>query len=162
MDSALTTPALQTVTRLRRLAAALDAGEQPDPGDGAWLGQRLARYLADASRGLSVEMALDLSPNPGDAPWFEIERLDRRDELLLQITAKHFPGLSPPRASAALTAEWRQYERHAQAVDRQRGYSVAAPDTLRADLFRLTELGDLPGGRRLADILRASAEGTAA
>ena len=107
-------------------------------------------------------MALDLSPAPGGGAWWEDERLDLRDELLIQIAAHHFPNLPPPRAAATLVSEWHQYRRHAQDVDLRRGYSVAAPDTLRADLFRLTGLGDLPGERRLADIFRASVEGDAA
>ena len=45
----MTSTALTSIRKLRRLAAVLEAGEQPDPGDGAWLADRLARYLDGAS-----------------------------------------------------------------------------------------------------------------
>ena len=162
MAAPVTTPALDSIRKLRRIAAALESGRAPDPGDGAWLAAGLRDYFDGAERGLSIEMAFCLSPAPGFMPWWGVERRDRRDVALAQIITKHFSDLSPPRAAAALAVEWRQYQRSAQAADLQRGYSAAAPDSLRADLFRLVRLGDLPGERRLADIFKANIEGDAA
>lgn len=151
-------PALASITRLRRLAVILEAGD----ADARWLAACIREYLESAPRGATMELCFDLSPKPGDASWFETERRASRDALLAQIAAEHFPDLPPPRAAASLMAEWHQYRRHAQDADLRRGYSLAAPDTLRACLFRVAKLGDLPGERRLADILRANAEGNAA
>ena len=146
-------PGLQSIERLRRVAVALEAGD----ADARWLAARLRRYFNYVERGLTIEMALDLRTTPGAPSWFEVERRALRDDLLVQIAATHFSDLSPPRAAAALAAEWRQYERHARRADLWRGHSMAADGSLRADLFRVAVLGDLPGERRLADILRANA-----
>ncbi len=146
-------PPATSVTRLRRVLPWLDTGD----ADARWLAARLRRYFNYVERGLTIEMALDLSAAPGAPSWFEVERRALRDDLLVQIAATHFSDLSPPRAASALAAEWRQYERHARRADLWRGHSMAADGSLRADLFRVAVLGDLPGERRLADILRANA-----
>ena len=147
--------ALIAATRLRRAAVALEAGD----ADARWLADRLRRYLSEAPRGgATLELVLGLSPAPGGLPWFEIERLDRRDALLMEIATKHFADLSPARAAAALLKEWNQYDRHTRRAELRRGYSTAADGSLRADVFRLAELGDVPAERRLADIFRGSAK----
>ena len=145
---------LASVEKLRRITAALAAGDE----DARWLAARLRRYLSEAPRGgATLELVLGLSPAPGAPPWFEVERHAQRDELLLEIVAKHFSGLSPPRAAAALATEWGRHGRQARGADWRRGYSTAPDGSLRADLFRLAELGGPPGERRLADILREKA-----
>ena len=87
----MTSPALTAIARLRRLAAALEVGEQPDLGDGAWLAERLARYLDGAERGLTVETALDLAPMPGQASWWTEEATQARDDALRQMAARFWP-----------------------------------------------------------------------
>lgn len=146
-------PALASVARLRRLATALDDGERPDSGDGAWLASRLRRYLAGAERGLSVEMALDLAPMPGGQTWFEQERRVQRDSLLHDIAVQHFADLAPGPAAKKIMVAWRRYGRNRQVTDRRRGESSSAPDTIDAALFQLTRLGGPPEQRRVRDIL---------
>ena len=149
----MTPTALKSIERLRRVQAALDTGD----ADARWLAARLREYFDTAELGGSLDAVLDLDPAPAGRIWFQIERRAARDVLLVQIVAKHFSDLATPRAAAALAKEWLQYERNARRADLRRGHSEAADGSLRADLFRLAELGDLPGRRRLTDILRANA-----
>ena len=88
--------ALDSIAYLRRITAALEVGEPPDPDDGAWLAARLQRYLAAAERGLTVETALDLAPMPGQTSWWTEEATQVRDDALRQMAARfwfeHKPG----------------------------------------------------------------------
>lgn len=156
-------PAVIAIACLRRIATALEAGELPTADDCGWLADRLRRYDADAARGLTIELALDLSPAVGGASWWRAEELARRDELILQIAADHFAGLSPPKAGKALAREWARYSRCARRADLDRGQSNAPQGSLRRALFELAEVvEDLPEVRRLADIIADAEDGEAA
>ncbi len=87
MDS----PALTAVDRLRKLIPALDDGD----ADQQWLAGGLARYLSDAERGLSLELALDLSPAPGQAAWWTQEAAQARDAVLCEMAMRFWPDLLP-------------------------------------------------------------------
>ena len=159
MDSALTTPALQAVARLRRLAVALEAGD----ADSKWLAQRLARYLAEAPLGLAnLELLFDLDPGPGGVTWFEEERRDQRDTLLRDMAMRHFPGQDPGPAAKEIMAAWRRYSRNRLASDRRRGESSDQPGTLGADLFELSRVGGPPDGRQIRNIIAATKQPDAA
>jgi len=150
----MTSPALQSVERLRRVAALLAA---IDDTDARWAAKRLESYVSEFPRGGErLDEVLGLTAAPGERSWPELERLNARDDLIAEIAARHFAGLEPPRAAKALSDEWRRYERHAHGADRRRGYSQAAPGSLRAMFFEAIALGDLPGERRIADVLRDS------
>ena len=155
--------ALIAVQKLRAIAAALEAGRAPDPGDGAWLASRVRRYLDGAERGLlTIDLALGLAPGPGGVTWFEAERRDQRDSLLRDMAVRHFPGQCSGPAAKAIEAAWRQYVRNRLASDRRRGESGAAPGTLDADLFALAKLSGPPAEKRLRDILGGAEQPDAA
>ena len=102
--------ALAAVGTLRRIAAALEAGRAPDPGDGAWMAARLREYFDGAERGLlTIDLALGLAPGPGGVTWFEAARRDQRDTLLRDMAVRHFPGQRSGPAAKAIEAAWRRY-----------------------------------------------------
>lgn len=81
-------PALTSIRKLRRLVVTLQAGDE----DARWLAERLARYLAAADRGLTLDMALDLAPLPGAAAWWTDEAIEARDAALRGLAARFYPG----------------------------------------------------------------------
>ena len=87
----MSSPALNSIARLRRLAAALEAGDD----DARWLAARLQQYLTDAERGLTVETALDLAPMPGQVAWWTEEATQVRDDALRQMAARFWPEHKP-------------------------------------------------------------------
>ncbi len=151
--------ALIAVARLRRLAAALEAGD----ADERWLASRLQRFFDEAERGSSsLDESLDLAPGPGGVTWVEQERRDQRDTLLRDMAARHFPGQEPGPAARSLTAAWRRYARIRLAIERRLGESAAAPGTLDGDLFLLARLDGPPAERQVRNILAAAEQPDAA
>ncbi len=75
------------VARLRRLAVVLRDGD----GDAQWLARGLCEYLDGAERGLSLDLALDLSPAPGQANWWTAEGIEARDAALREMAARFWP-----------------------------------------------------------------------
>ena len=162
-DGFMRSPALAAVEKLRRIAAALEAGRAPDPGDGAWLATRLRKYLDGAERGMStLDLAFDLGAGLGGVTWVEEERRDRRDRLLRDMAARHFPRQEPGPAARSLAAAWRRYGRTRRGSDARRGESGASPGTLDGDLFALAVLGGPPAEKRLRDILAGAEQPEAA
>ena len=150
----MTSPALVSIARLRRLVVTLADGD----ADERWLADGLRRYFADAPLGLaSLDLALDLDPGPGGVSWHEEERRAQRDSLLRDMAVRHFPGQRPGAAAKEIQAAWRRYSRNRLANERRRGESGAAPGTLDAELFELARLDGPPEERRVRDII-ASAE----
>ena len=66
----MTSPALTSIRKLRHVAAALEEGRSLDPDDAAWLADKLGTYFESASRGLTIDLAFELSPAPGQANWW--------------------------------------------------------------------------------------------
>ncbi len=91
MMDTMVSPALASIARLRRICSALEAGHAPDADDAAWLATRLRNYFADAPRGLTVDMALDLAPMPGAAAWWTDEAIEARDAALRDLAARFYP-----------------------------------------------------------------------
>jgi hypothetical protein len=91
--------ALDSIARLRQVAARL--AEVSPPGDplAAWFASAFARYSAGASSGLTLEQALDLDCVAGERAWWTIEKLQARDAGIRELAAKHFPGI-PARVAA--------------------------------------------------------------
>ena len=119
----MTDLAVLAVARLRRIVAALAAGDD----DAQWLSACLCRYLEDAERDATLELLLGLAPAPGGTTWWEAERRDRRDALLHEMAGKHCPGQSPRQAARKLNAAWRRYARCRLAIERRSGATDAAP-----------------------------------
>ena len=84
-------PALESAQRLRRLAAELEGGGE----DSKWLANRLWRYVSEASRGLSIQEALDLDPALNGETWFQEERRDQRDTVLREMAQRFWPSRRP-------------------------------------------------------------------
>src|SRR5690242_1219935 len=79
--------------RLRRVAAALEAGASLPADDAAWLARRIERYLAEAHKGMTLDRALGLVPAPGQRPWWKTAALRKRDAILRKIYKARFAGL---------------------------------------------------------------------
>ncbi len=151
--------ALDSVARLRRLAAALVDGD----GDARWLAGRLRHFFDSAERGSpSLDEALDLAPGPGGQTWLEQERRAQRDTLLRDMAAQHFPGQRPGAAANVIGAAWRRYSRNRRAIDLRNGATAAEPGTLDAGLYALGKLGGPPAEKRLSDIIATAEQPDAA
>src|SRR5579862_1649018 len=81
------------VTRLRRIASALEHGELPDPGDAQWLTEGARRYLAEASTGVTLDRALGLKRPDVNRAWWSIERQRERDEAIRALRRDYFGNL---------------------------------------------------------------------
>ena len=94
---------LRPIARLRRLAAALDGGRRPVPEDRAWFLAGVRRYEAacTASVAIGLEQALGLGRH-GARGWWSEEARERRDRLLVELRATHFPDLGDTAAAAAI------------------------------------------------------------
>lgn len=104
----------------------------------------LERYLAGAADGLTLDLALGVSPEPGASPWYEIEARARRDAALRALREHHFADLSI-RASARAIREF---------ALRHRG-DASSTDSRKRLLAEALEPGlPIPRGRQLENILR--------
>ncbi len=90
--------ALTSIRKLRRLAAALEAGD----ADSKWLASRLRQYLDGAERGLTIEMAVGLSPPPGQAAWWTLEAVQVRDAALQELAEHFWPERTPGAQARAI------------------------------------------------------------
>ncbi len=110
------TPALTSINSLRRLIPILEIGDD----DARWLAARLRRYLADASRGLSLELALDLSPAPGQASWWTEEATQVRNAALRKMASRFWPDLDPGPQAREIERRVLRYHGTAWRLDRDR------------------------------------------
>jgi hypothetical protein len=116
----MTSSALDFVARLRRLAAALEAGRAPDADDASWLANRLARYFADAPRGLTVDMALGLAPMPGAASWWTAEAIGARDGAIRELAKRFYPECRVASAAYKIERLAQRYAASAWRFDQER------------------------------------------
>lgn len=108
---------------------------------------RVSQLLSDAQRLTLIDILLALAKT---APSVV---LGRRDDLLREIRARHYPELPVSRAAAALLRAFERYER--TEWRRDQGYCVCPypAGTLDADHWRLLHVGKPPGVRQLITIL---------
>lgn len=141
-----TVSALGNIERLRRLAMAVkDLGD-----DARWLAAGLTRYLAAAPSGLKLDEALGVACRQAERPWWELERLARRDELVCQLLR----GEYAMRGAAALAADLRQYEARGFVNDRRAGRATgSAFGTARQAFFKILECGPAIGLRQINRIV---------
>jgi hypothetical protein len=136
------------IVALRRISLYLSDSGHPDA---AWFSAALQEYEAGARFGIAFDHTLGLRPGIGQTSWWEAEAIDKRDDLIRIIAARHFPGISRRSAADAIIREAKRYE--TTAWRSHRAY-WSAPDsligTLRAHLFDLMKLG-LPITRRVAE-----------
>jgi hypothetical protein len=87
-------------------------------------------------------------------PWRRrlTECLRRRNELLVDIAHRRFPGLGCRSTARAMAATFRGYETTAWPRDRASG---RRPDGLSGDLYDVLSLGGVPAERSLRAILTA-------
>lgn len=126
--------AAASIARLRAIAARLIERED---ADAAWFAAALQEYTAGAPHGLTLGDAFGLRLEPGERPWWQLDAIERRDELLRRIASTYFPGLAGRSAAAAILTALARYE--ATGWRRDRAY-VTPPAALRGDLFRLLRL----------------------
>jgi hypothetical protein len=150
----LTHVGLAAVERLRRIAAAAQAGEAPDATDLEWLGQGLSRYLTGAAAGSKLEDALDLAVPPGGSPWWIEQRRAEPDDAIRRLAAT-FPGTPSARALATADAI-RGYAGVGWRHDRARGGPLTS-DARRQLLFAVFKADEDPPSsmRRVYDILNS-------
>ena len=138
--------------RLRRLAEVA-----PLLGaDGEWLAEALARYLAEAPDGLTLDAACGVARDPGRDPWWRTEARRRRDDAIRAMARLHFAGMSTHRAAIAITEAARRYEATSWRRDRTFTAPPAAyTGTIRALLWHALATGQrFPSGwRQVWDIL---------
>lgn len=139
------------ITNLRAIAA--DLVERAHPL-APWFAAALAEYEASAPHGLELGEAFGLALAPGAVPWWALERRQQRDELLREITCRHFPTLSTRAAAAEIADRIDRYQAGNWRRDRVL-MSPATVDPLRIRLHRLLKLGQPIG---LSTIRRAVAQ----
>lgn len=161
----MTTPALVSVEKLRRIAAALEAGRVPNPGDGAWLASRLRNYLEGAERGLTVDVALDLSPLPGAAAWWTNEGIERRDAALRDLAARFFAGRKVASQAYEIHHMALRYATSAWRFDRDRDAMPSRYGGTKSELLWAAFMSGAPmplGKRQLQTILAVDRRSAAA
>ncbi|MBK5960265.1 hypothetical protein CCR97_18960 [Rhodoplanes elegans] len=79
---------LAAAHRLRRLAAALAAGEALTAADAAWLADRFGAYLDGAAEGVTLDDVLGLVPGRGGEHWWRTERRARRDDAVRALAGQ--------------------------------------------------------------------------
>ena len=153
MDSPIS---LKVIDRLRRIARAAAAGGGED---GTWFAAAIARYVAQAPAGLTLDAAFGLSVLPGGEPWFATAARQRRDQALCDLAAESFPGAPIGRCATELrTLVLRYGATRWQRVDRHAGGQMPAAyiGTALAHLFAAFVAGDgkVPASdRKLREIL---------
>jgi hypothetical protein len=136
--------AAAAITNLRTIAAHLVARKHPLA---AWFAAALAEYEASAPRGVDLGEAFGLQAAAGARQWWESERRRHRNEILRELAARHFPGLSTRAAADAIVTALVRYQ--ATRWRRHRAYATppAGLTALEADLFRLLKV-QAPVSRR--------------
>ena len=154
-----------SIARLRRIAAALEAGRAPDAGDGAWLSDRLRRYLESASRGATMDICLGLAPMPGEVSWWTDEAAEARDGAIRELAKHFFSGRRPGTQAREIERLFLRYATASWRFDRDRD---TMPErycgTATAHLWRANKSGAaMPLQRRqIETILKAEKKDTAA
>ena len=143
------------IDRLRAIARHLDEIQHPDA---TWFAAALAAYESGARHGMTLDDALGLRVGQGERPWWAVEAMQQRDELLRAIARQHFPSMSRRAAAAAIAHELNRYRESRWRVDRAyRQPPAQLLGSVRAELFRLLKL-DVPLGvgtlRRALDSAR--------
>ncbi len=99
------------MSRMRRLAAVLaDVARTPScpaelAGDAAWFDASARTYEIEGPGGMDLATAFGLKLKPGESPWWEIERRERRDRVVRQVRAEFFADLSVADAARAIIRE---------------------------------------------------------
>lgn len=87
------------IARLRRIVGAVTAGDALAPGDAAWLGAAIGRYINEASAGVTLEDAFDLTPPSGQAIWWRVESRERRNAAIRELRERHFATIEISKAA---------------------------------------------------------------
>jgi hypothetical protein len=142
---------LAIAERLRRAAEILAAADDPEV---APVAAALCRYIEGAADGARLDRELGLIASPGATPWWERDRLARRDDAIRKLAAS-FPGSASAKA-AEVGREIAHYAGTCWTRDRARGGPY--PDSPRRRLlFDLFTADPTPpsGFRRLFDIINS-------
>ncbi len=136
-----------SIDRLRRLVAALAAGDPPDAGDAAWFAAAIARYLDEAPAGYSMDDALDLTPPAGQAAWWRVEARERRNAAIRELHRTSFSGFGIPRAASEIARLFHCAQRGGRLQDLRASELVAKV---------LSAGAAIPGPKRIQSILEIS------
>jgi hypothetical protein len=129
------TDSVAAISRLRAIAADLvERQHELAP----WFAAALGEYESGARFGVELGEAFGLGL------WWQIERRQRRDELLREIAAQHFPALKARAAAEEITARIGRYQASTWRTDRGL-MSPSSTDPLRILLHRLLKLDQAVG-----------------
>ncbi len=130
---------------LRRLVAALEAGEKPATADVVWFAAGAREYLRDAPA-VRLDAALGLHPGWGEAGWWTTGPRAARDAVLGEIDRQLFGHLDIPTSAKSIVA-----------LARRRQERADLPEQQARLLDRLISAGKgVPGPKQIANILRNS------
>lgn len=139
---------------LREAARLLDAEGSPAAKRVA---AGLRRYEAMAKDGMTLDLALNLSPAPGHDAWWTVEAVERRNALIRELGSRCFADLPITRQAEEIAKVAQTYQATAWARNRRK-----APAELRfADdvqrhvdaILRAGPRAKVPGKRQLQTIL---------
>jgi hypothetical protein len=110
------TSTLDSIARLHRLASALKDGDD----DARWLADRLQNYFDAAPRGLTLDLAFDLSPAPGQVSWWTARAIEARDSALRELAARFYSGRKPASQAYQIERQALRYAASTWRFDRER------------------------------------------
>jgi len=143
-------PCLAAVDRLRLAAAVL---RRDGSRDALQVAAEIERYLEDAPRGLTLDLALGLSPAPGQTPWWEAEAFAARNRAIRKLRDSHFGNLRITSAARAIERAARRYQ--AQPGHGRQSTTIDASDDRKRLIGEALSTGlPFPGERQLLNILR--------
>jgi hypothetical protein len=116
----MTSSALISIARLRRVVAALEDRRAPEAADGEWLVECLSQYLDAAPRGASFDMCFGLAVMPGEVSWWTIEAIEARDVALCDLAQHFFPNLTVAGKAREIERQGRRYATSTWRLDRDR------------------------------------------
>ena len=93
---------MSAADRLRHAVALL---RQAGDADALATAADIDRYLAGAASGLTLDIALGVSPASGQTPWWEAERRETRDRAIRELREHHFSDLKIGAAARAIAQE---------------------------------------------------------
>lgn len=136
--------------RLRHAAGVL---RREGSADALAVAGDIERYLEDAAIGLTLDIALGVSPAPGQTPWWEREARERRNAAIRELREHCFGDLGITAAARAIEEEARRFQASAWRYDRGRE-KISGGDERHRLLGEALRTGlPFPGSRQLRTIL---------
>lgn len=113
--------------------------------------ERVARVISGDEE--SLDAAFGLKPGPGERSWRTISALQRRDDLIRQVAAEHYAGMTAREAGERISIELGRF-RNSHDWRRSRAATTCPFTGPKAKWWQILRLIDRPiGASRIRQIL---------